>query len=263
MAKLYIDSKKYMTVKTGNCSHAGAREYQEDSFGYSNIIDSSVITAKGFAAVLADGMGGLSNGRAISDYVVSSFIKMFDALDYSVPFSPQLQSISAKINAEVCRNFSTYGKSEAGSTLAAAFVFATKLYWVCIGDSRLYVLRNKRLFAVNEDHDYFNQLLSDFMMKKMSMEQIKADVQKDTLTSYIGNEQLPFIDSNKTGFPIQNGDRLVLCSDGVYNALSDDEMVDILRRDEPQTASEKISQAVLNKNIAGQDNLTVMVIAFQ
>jgi serine/threonine protein phosphatase PrpC len=261
--KLFVNENTCITVKIGNCSHQGARDYQEDSFGYSNIVDSKTISEKGFLAVLADGMGGLANGRAISDYVVSSFIKMFNALNYSSPFPSQLESIVMKINEEVCRNFTVDGKSGAGSTIAAAFVYRAKLYWVCVGDSRLYVLRNKRLYAANEDHDYFNQLLPEHLADEISMKQIKSDEKKDSLASYIGNEKLPYIDVNRKGFPLRKGDMIILCSDGVYNGISGEELTALLKQYEPQRASEKITQAILNKNIAGQDNLTVMVIKLE
>ncbi|MCL2109766.1 MAG: serine/threonine-protein phosphatase [Oscillospiraceae bacterium] len=261
--KMSLDGERFLTVKIGNSSHPGAREYQEDSFGYSGIVDSEVISERGFAAVLADGMGGLDNGRDISRYVVSSFITMFEQLDYTSDFPPQLEDIAVKINDEVCKNFSTGGKSGAGSTLAAVFVYKAKLFWVCIGDSRLYLLRGNALLAANEDHDYFNQLLTENLSGEMTMDEIHAEVQKDNLTSYIGNPELPHIDSNKRGFSICKGDSLVLCSDGIYNGISAAEIVGLLSEYEPQKASEKTAEAVLNQNLEGQDNLTVMVIKFE
>jgi serine/threonine protein phosphatase PrpC len=198
--ELFVDGGNYIIIKTGNCSHQGAREYQEDSFGWSNIIDSKIISEKGFAAIVADGMGGLANGKDISDYVVSSFIQMFSGLNYDASFPPQLEKIVERINDEVCRNFSVNGQSGAGSTLVAIFVYKTKLYWVSVGDSRLYILRNNTLYAVNEDHDYFNQLLTDHMAGDITMQQIRTDKQKDTLASYIGNEKLPSVDANKKRF---------------------------------------------------------------
>lgn len=261
--KLYYTENDFITVKIGNCAHQGARDYQEDSFGYSNIIDSDVISEKGFVAVLADGMGGLSNGKEISSYVVSAFIEMFNALSYDAPFPPQLERMVESINSEVCRNFCEGGKSGAGSTIVAAFTYKTNLYWVCTGDSRLYLKRGCKLYVANEDHDYFNQLLPELMHGETSMERISNDEQKDALTSYIGCEKLPFIDVSKRGFAIHKEDALVLCSDGIYNAVSDAEIINILAQNEPQAASEEIVQAVLNKNIAGQDNLTVMVIKFE
>jgi protein phosphatase len=261
--KMFVDGDAYIMIRIGNSSHQGARDYQEDSFGYSNIIDSDVINEKGFTAVLSDGMGGLSNGKAISEYVVSSFIKMFSAIDYTAAFSEQLEDMVTKINSEVCRNFTVDSKSGAGATIVASFIYKTKLYWICVGDSRIYLLRNNSLYAINEDHDYFNQLLSDLMVDKITLDEIKADVQKDTLASYIGNDMLPSVDANKHGFSLCKGDMLILCSDGIYGGISNDEMIGILKANEPQKASEKITQSVLNKRIAGQDNLTVMVIKFE
>jgi serine/threonine protein phosphatase PrpC len=101
------------------------------------------------------------------------------------------------------------------------------------------------------------------MAGDITMQQIRSDKQKDTLASYIGNENLPVIDANKKGFSVCKGDTLILCSDGIYNGISDDEMKNILKHNEPQKASEKIVQAVLNKSIAGQDNLTVMIIKLE
>lgn len=265
--KLFLNGVEgsFLTVKIGNCTHQGAREYQEDSFGYSDIIDSEVISRRGFAAVLADGMGGLSNGKEISDYVVRSFISMFEALDISAEnnFGCRLIDIAEKINAEVSRNFFKDGRSGAGSTIAAAIVYKAKLFWVCMGDSRLYLLRNNILYTVNEDHDYFNQLLSDNLAGKITIAEINADKQKDSLTSYVGNEKLPFIDASKIGFSLQKDDTLLLCSDGIYAGLSNAEIISILNHNEPQRASEIITASVLDKNIAGQDNLTVMIIKLE
>jgi protein phosphatase len=101
------------------------------------------------------------------------------------------------------------------------------------------------------------------MAGEISMEKIKSDRQKDSLTSFVGNEKLPFIDANKKGFTIRRGDTLVLCSDGVYNGIFEADMINILTQNEPQPASETISQTVLEKNIAGQDNLTIMIIKLE
>ena len=258
-----IDEDAFLTVKTGNSSHPGAREYQEDSFGWSAIFDGDIVSEKGFVAVLADGMGGLESGAEVSGYVVSSFITMFDAIYHNAPFPPQLESIAMKINDEICKNFIKDNKSGAGSTLVAAFVYKAKLYWLCIGDSRLYLLRNGMMYVANEDHDYFNQLLSDNLSNSMSIEEISADVQKDRLTSYIGSEELKYIDANKIGFSLRKGDTIILCSDGIYNGITDAEIIRLLGEYEPQKASEEIAAAVLSKNIAGQDNLTIMVIKFE
>jgi protein phosphatase len=247
-------------LKFGNSQHIGDRRNQEDSFGYSSI-SGSEIAEKGVLAVLADGMGGLSYGKQISEYVVSASKAMFEKLDYTMPFPEQLENIVRKINSTVCENFSSDGKSNAGSTMVAAFVYKTRLYWACVGDSRLYLLREGLLYQINEDHDYFNEMMGQVMHDDMLLEEAKNHEEKDSLTSYIGSERLPYIDLCKRGFALQKHDKLVLCSDGIYNGMSNAELVGYLK-DEPQSAADRLVRNTVKNKLPSQDNMTVMVIEY-
>jgi len=248
-----INENIYMTI--GNCSHSGSLKQQEDSFACSDISQS---TEKGLAAVVADGMGGLSAGKEVSSYVVSSLITMFESLDYSLElgsFGEQMKKITENINIEICKNLNKFenagnnGNYSAGSTLAAIFFYGAKTpfdmkaHWVSVGDSRIYLLRGERLYAINEDHDYYNQLLNEHINNDLSLENIHADEQKDSLTSFIGNIELPFIDYNPKGFQIQKEDSFILCTDGVYNAISEQEIVTLVKYNPPQHACENIVRA--------------------
>lgn len=258
---LNIDGEHYVTLRFGNAQHQGARDYQEDSFGYSDITSGEQVSNKGILAVLADGMGGLTNGKAVSDYVVSSAKSMFEKLDYQSKFPSQLINIITQVNEKICSEFSDSGKSGAGSTVVIVFVYKTKLYWASVGDSRLYLYRAGQLFQINEDHDYLNKLLGDAIYGNLSLKQAFSDPQKDALNSYIGHESLPAIDHCERGMSLQKKDVLLLCSDGVYNGMSDSEIVDLLDYD-PQVAAGKIVKSVLSKKVNGQDNLTAMVINY-
>jgi len=249
------------TFKFGNAQHIGSRKTQEDSFGYSNIISSNEISKKGVLAVLADGMGGLSHGKQISEYAVSAAIRMFESFDYTLQFPQQLENMVMKINNQISENFWANGQSNAGSTLVAAFFYKTKFYWVSVGDSRIYILRNGGLYQVNEDHDYLNELLVKYMNGDSSLDIAKNHMQKDSLTSYIGNERLPYIDNNKRGLSLQKNDTIILCSDGIYNSISSSEFILQLLND-PQPAVEKIVKSIVKKKIQQQDNLTIMVINY-
>lgn len=255
------DGDSVVHLRFGNEQHIGSRDQQQDSFGYSNLQDESEIAAKGVMAVLADGMGGLSNGKQISEYVVSAMLTMFSkSQPANIP--EQLKCMAEKINEEVCHNFSVGNQSHAGSTLAAIVLYKTKLYWICAGDSRIYVYRKGALYQLNEDHNYLNQLLTDHMRGDISLDKAKSDEQKGALTSYIGCADLPYLDFNKRGFAIQRGDIFLLCSDGVYNALNNADLIDCMQ-DEPQRSAHKIIKAVLSKRIKGQDNSTAMVIEYK
>lgn len=250
-----------VNYKVGNAQHIGKRKAQEDYFGFSDITSSERIARKGICAVLSDGMGGLSNGREISEYVVATTLALFENLDYSLSICAQLEAIAKKINEKVSKEFSQDGKSQAGSTLVATVIYKDKLFWACIGDSRIYLFRNGYLYQLNEDHNYKNKLLKDYIEGAVPLNAAFEDPQKDSLTSYIGNSNIQCIDANRISFSLQKGDKIMLCSDGVYNSLSDFELINRLK-EEPQLASEKIAQDVLNKKISSQDNLTVMIINF-
>lgn len=261
IAVVIDDKGTKATLKFGNAQHIGSRNQQEDSFGYSNITSSYEISQKGIFAVLADGMGGLSYGKQISEYVVSAAITMFESFDYTLPFPQQLENIVIKINKEICENFSSNGKSNAGSTMVAAFLYKTRLYWVSVGDSRIYILRDGLLYQVNEDHDYYNDLLLDYMYGDISFENAENHPDKYSLTSYIGSERLPVIDSCKRGLSLQKNDTVILCSDGVYNSIGSSEFV-VQLLDEPQLAVEKIIKSIVKKKVPSQDNLTIMAINY-
>lgn len=256
-----LDDENIVNLKFGNAQSVGSREYQEDSFGYSNISSGEAIALRGVLAILADGMGGLSNGKQVSEYIVFAIKTVFENFDTSVGFASQLENMIMNINDKVYDEFSSDGKSEAGSTVVVAYIDKTKLYWLCVGDSRLYLLRDSMLYQVNEDHDYLNQLFSDVMHSEMAKDNALLDPQKDSLSSFIGNGHLSFVDVNTKGFSLQKGDVLVLCSDGVYNSISNAEMIEYLEFD-PQVAADKIVKKVLAKKMEGQDNLTIMIINY-
>jgi serine/threonine protein phosphatase PrpC len=210
-------------------------------------------------AVIADGMGGLSHGKQVSEVVVKEMISRFSDIIQNEPIASQLEDIVDAINNEVCENLLEKNSISAGTTLASICIFKQFAFWLSVGDSRIYLKRHNALYQLNEDNDYYNQLLSEYIFGIGTIEAAKNDKQKDSLTSYIGNPKLPYVDYNKRALEILENDEFLLCSDGVYNALSNDELLECMK-DEPQHASEKIIKKVTSKKSPGQDNSTVMLI---
>lgn len=247
-------------INTGNSQNQGARPYQEDSFGYSNITDSRLVTSQGVLAILSDGMGGLANGKRVADYVVQTSIAMFDSLNPQDNISRQLENIVRYINAGVCEQYAADGSSKAGATMVLAYIFKNRIYWITVGDSRLYCYRNGHLLQMNEDHDYKNQLYREYINEGGNIKEAEEDGQKDSLVCFIGKREIPYVDVSLVGYRIKPDDTFVLCSDGIYNGISQDSMKDILSNYDAQTASDKIVSNVLSSRFPGQDNMTVMVI---
>ena len=250
-----------MYVNTGNGQHQGARPYQEDSFGYSNLIDSKIVSEKGLLAVLSDGMGGLSDGKFVADFTVQNSIASFGAINPQLNIANQLQNIALYVNKSICDKYaSTDGMSKAGATVVMAYIFKNRIYWLTAGDSRLYCIRNRKMFQLNEDHDYKNQLFREYLEVGGSIREIEENPQKDSLVSFMGKDGLPLTDIGYKGYKIQPGDVFVLCSDGVYNAMSEDSIKDIILSYDAQTASDTIISQIAAMAHPGQDNMTIMVI---
>ncbi len=260
--QIRLDDGSVVRLRFGNAQDIGSRDQQQDSFGYSDLSDAGETAGKGVLAVLADGMGGLSGGKQTSEYIVGAMLAMFRDFDCGADIPEQLRAMAVRINEQVYAANSENGSERTGSTLAAVLVCKTRLFWVCVGDSRAYLYRKGALYQLNEDHVYINQLLSGCIEGDLSLEEAKNDRQGHALTDFIGKPELRRIDSSIRGLALQRGDKILLCSDGVYNAVNNASLVECLR-DEPHKAAAGIIREVLAKKLIGQDNVTALVIEYQ
>lgn len=242
-------------ITLGSISSRGARPYQEDSFGFSSIKKKDA-SAYGFTAVVADGMGGLSNGAVISKYTVSTLIELSMRCTPKLPADIFLQSALRQINYGVVS-----AKIKGGSTAAAVKCRKDGIYWCTVGDSRIYLMRSGRLTALNEDHDYISTLLDDVISRKLTYRDVLDDPQKDSLEFYIGCGEKLTVDGNVRPLIPMKNDKLLLCSDGIYNAASEDEMLDALSRP-AAAAAEKLGNIIASKGYVNQDNYTAVILGF-
>lgn len=237
-------------IELGFAQGAGNRDYQEDSYGYT--------TTKGkdsrYFLVLADGMGGLEGGEMISAYVVKRLISQAKKINTKHPVHTQLEDMIRQLNYDIEKE-----EIPGGSTLVIAYFNEQELYWACVGDSRLYLMRNGRLYQMNEDADYMNQLLVKVINKEMSYQAADNDPQRDHLAQYMGRKKELVIDSNMHPFNLKSGDKLLLCSDGVYNALSEKELAMYMQSD-AQPSANSIAMAIDGLDIGHQDNFTAMIV---
>ena len=117
------------------------------------------------------------------------------------------------------------------------------------------------VFQLSEDGDYQNRLLDDVIAQRLSFEEVIANEKKDSLVYYIGSKSEPMPDVNIRPLVPRSGDKLLICSDGVYNALSDKEMSLALFQP-AQQAADALASAIINKNYTNQDNNTMIVLEF-
>lgn len=242
-------------ISFGCINNQGARNYQEDSFGFSSI-DKTEIKKQGFTAMVADGMGGLSGGAQISAYVVSAMLEMQKKRNPNVPAGIHLAQSLRMINNHVLAS-----GMKGGSTAAVVMCLPSGVHWCTAGDSRIYLARGDTLTALNEDTDYLNCLIEDVISGDMTFEDAGGDAKKDALAQYIGCKNGINPEANAKPFLPQDKDKILICSDGVYNALTSAELTEALT-DNAYEAAERIEAAVLSKGYSDQDNFTAIVLGF-
>lgn len=253
--QLKISGTPITRVAIGNSQNKGMRDYQEDRFGFSQL-DKASVSANGFAAIVADGMGGLTDSASVSGFTVRSVISAVTALGSESNVSLRLKALAEEINRNAYAMH-----SGGGSTLAAVYCRKDGVYWCSVGDSRIYLFRAGRIWQVTEDADYFTDLLKDVLDGKITYDEADENPRKTALTHYIGDSSAVLAETNVRAFLPLNGDKLLICSDGVYNALGESEIAQIVKAS-PQEAAEHIVSEVLSKGYVNQDNFTSVILGF-
>ena len=216
-----------------------------------------VNTKDQIVAVVCDGMGGHRSGeiasRVVIEHVVSCFncIPPFDNVDEVKKWIKEtIIEADIIVKKTAMQNIEHRGM---GTTIVVAVFMDNMLYISHVGDSRAYVLKNDNLIQVTRDHTLVNELIKRGVI---SEEEGKNHSQKHVLMQAIGADtkiepsliELDFVNS-----------LLLLCSDGLYNSLDENKIIEVLRKDikVPYMVDELIDLA--NEN-GGYDNITVAII---
>ncbi len=256
--KVILDEKD-ASVSIGRIHDVGRRSMQQDSFGVSDVDDIGKLKKKGVMAVVADGMGGLSDGERMSQMVVVKMLQGFDASpDDAIP-SSTLLGLVGEANEAVNSELGDERIGKCGSTVVAVILKDRKLSWISVGDSHIYVFRKGQLIQLNTDHNYGTELDQKVQNGEISFEEASTDPQRAALTSYIGIGELELIDQNETPIAMEKGDRILLMSDGVYGTVDERAIAEMMALPFRKALS-AIDRAVLAREKNNQDNYTCVVI---
>jgi len=255
---MYIKNEKKNSLpelSIGIVHNIGKRASQQDNLGYINV-------EKGIFAVVADGMGGLTNSERVSQNAVNMMIGFCRNLN-AEQIRNNLPVFITQVNSEINRMLGPEGIYKSGSTLVCAYAEPDQLRWISIGDSRIYLYRSGSLLQLNREHVYETELILHSVNGKISMRDVRENKQKKHVTSFIGMGEIKHIDYNLTPVPVQRDDCIVLSSDGVFNTLSDLEISAIIQESSNARAcAEAIEKAVLKKENPYQDNFSLVVIYY-
>jgi len=110
------------------------------------------------------------------------------------------------------------------------------------------------------DHSYAQELVDNQKANNMTLEDIESHPYSNALTSFLGGGENIVFDQNTTPVKLLPGDSILVCSDGVYNALNAVEIMEVLQHSGAMRAAKELQNKVLDKQLINQDNLTAIVL---
>jgi protein phosphatase len=244
-------------VLLDNAQDVGQRGEQQDAFYLSDRDDRAFVRHGGLLALVADGMGGLHGGRAAGAAAALAFGEAYARKDVGEPIPDALLRALAEANAAVVA-LGHAGRT--GTTLVAAVVHGFHLYWVSVGDSRLYLWRRGDLTQITTDHDHARDLDRAAARGDLSWDEARADPERGALTSFLGLDEIGEADRALRPLRLEPADRVLLCSDGLYRALPDAGLEALLASAPAGQAASALVDAALDQALPGQDNVTAVVL---
>lgn len=221
------------------------------------------IPALGLFAV-ADGVGGHAGGEVASQAALRAlaagimqnvFMPLIDgAVITADEIEQRLVEGVQQANAAILGLRQQDPSNDMGSTLTAALIYSSQAFVVNLGDSRTYLARQGRLEQITQDHSLVARLVQEGLIQP---EQIYTHEQRNVIYRSLGEKPDPEVDAYRQD--LQPGDRLLLCSDGLWESLRDGMIEEtLLANFDPQQASDSLVR--LAKIGAGDDNISVIVI---
>jgi len=219
---------------------------------------------QGHLFVVADGVGGNNAGEqasALAVGTIESFV--LDTLNWCVHLrGSEEDRILGEFQKALKRaDERVYSESQArpdcrgmGTTLTLAFVLEDELFLAHVGDSRCYLLRNGLLYRLTRDHTLVAEMVRRGLLEP---EQAARHNLRHVITNVVGGSD-PGVQVEMHKLPLEAGDRLLLCSDGLTEMVPDEEILALLgEAADPATACDRLVDRA-NDN-GGRDNVTVVV----
>ena len=201
--------------------------------------------------VIADGMGGHAAGEIASEIAVQTLGKA----QITKPDSNALRRAVAEANSLIIKGAQQgLGRQGMGTTLTAVVLSGDELLVAQIGDSRAYLLQNGSLRQITRDHSLVGELVA---AGKITEEEARFHPNRSVITRALGSE--PHVQPDLYEMRVHEGERLLLCSDGLNSMLDNDSIAQILMSyPDPQDTADALVKAA--NEAGGYDNTTVIVI---
>lgn len=243
------------TLAFGAFSDTGkTRQTNEDRYALPTAVAQERLDVNGLLFVLADGMGGQTAGEVAADAAVRAVSDTYYEGDVIDPAEGLKQAFAKAQDAVTGLQAEVVDQTQMGTTLIAAVVRGATVWVAHTGDSRCYRLRGGLLEQLTRDHSWVAEQLQ---AGTLTEEEARNSAHRSALTRALGHPTQWQPDVAQ--FDWQPGDQLLLCSDGVWDQVSAEELRAALRTNTPNAAAQVI---IDRANAAGgSDNSTAIVVA--
>ena len=207
-----------LALLAAGATNIGCRPHNDDSF----LVRERLV-------VVADGMGGHQAGGIAATTTTDVFADMAGAERCSDENAVKmmLYDTARRAHTRIVSGQGTPGCEGMGTTVVAAAYFRTRLHIAHCGDSRAYLLRHGQLCGLTEDHTLVKELVN---AKLITPEAAETHRQRNVITRYLGDENAERATPEYRAISPQRGDVILLCSDGLHGAVSDDEIAAVLKK---------------------------------
>jgi serine/threonine protein phosphatase PrpC len=249
-----------MNVKSGlevaSLTDVGCqRENNEDSFLYWEPEADGELQRKGRLAVIADGMGGYEGGQEASRLAVETVRDVYNSVVSDDPHVALLEAFTRaheRIQAHAGQHPELHGM---GTTCTALVIRDRQLYFAHVGDSRLYLVRGASIARLTRDHSYVGRLVETGIVRA---EDAEKHPQRHILTAALGAGLEVAVQSAQQGMVLQDADNLLLCTDGLWGVVNDQELETAVKGATPAECCAALVKLALQRG--GPDNITVQVL---
>lgn len=232
------------------------RKENQDDFLISENAEKNLL-----AAVVCDGMGGAKAGGLASDLATKTFMNYLnDHLLFSTLKRPSYSHILKQACSEsngIVYQYSCFDPdySGMGTTLVGVVIKRNHAYIINVGDSRAYIIRKKEIRQITNDHS----LVAEMVRRgEITEEEARFHPRKNIITNALGIEGE--IVSDVFTEKLRKGDRILLCSDGITNLISDEEL---LQYSQDNKTCEEFVDALIKKSLLlnAPDNITAVAVS--
>ncbi|MVM34053.1 Stp1/IreP family PP2C-type Ser/Thr phosphatase [Spirosoma sp. HMF4905] len=229
------------------------RQNNEDTGLFVRLADEGIRRIKGHLLLVADGMGGHLAGEVASQMAAEIINREYFQHTESIEKSllRAFQMANRQIFDEARQHDAFRGM---GTTCTAIVIHDQQLYFAHVGDSRAYLFKTGQLIQLTQDHTYIQELLRS---GEITPEAAANHPERNVLTQAMGTKADVRVDLGRCVLPFDAGDRLLLCSDGLYEYCLEADFVRVLKRTNLHDAADELVH--MAKSRGGHDNITIVL----